>query len=238
MTQNVSWTTTAHPRLDRVWRTARWVLLLILVLSFVTTLLRLVPAHGSTRELAADIKAGRTHVVQTDSRDSDVTVRWSTGLLDDHSYVYHPAGLVMGWDQVEEDLRAALERAAGPAVRAVRFQEFDSGYGVGGLSALMPVFYVLLTPWAWLRHLALFAGAAVMARMLSARRHRLAEGAPWLLAALVTGLGFAAYACAESGRGGPAGRAPRWWRAWVASLGAWAVAVTLVTALLFGTGRL
>ncbi|MFI2207589.1 hypothetical protein ACH47Z_44495 [Streptomyces sp. NPDC020192] len=236
MTERVSKAPDAWP--DRMWRLARWALLLVLLLSFITTLLRVVPAHGSTRALVADIKAGRTHTVQTDAEGIDVTVRWSTGLLDDHSYVYHPAGFVPGTDQADQNVRATVTRAAGPAARAVRFHEFDATYGAGGLSLLLPVTSVLLTPWTWLRFLALFAGGAILARMLTARRHRLAEGAAWVLAALVTGAGFAAYLWAEPGREGPAGRAPRWWRAWLASLATGVGAAALGAVVLLVAGRL
>ncbi|WEO92652.1 hypothetical protein A6P39_000050 [Streptomyces sp. FXJ1.172] len=160
---------------DRVWRLGRWGLFLLL-LSFVTTLLRVVPAHGSTRALVADIKAGRTHTVHTDAEGTDVTVRWSTGLSDDHSYVYRPVGFVAGTDEADREFRSTVTGAAGTSANSVRFNEFDTTYGAGGLGLLLPVTYVLLTPWTWLRFLALFAGALVQARMLTASRHRLAEG--------------------------------------------------------------
>ncbi|MFI9649475.1 hypothetical protein ACIHAA_24650 [Streptomyces sp. NPDC052040] len=176
--------------------------------------------------------------MQTDAEGNDVTVRWSTGLLDEHSYVYHPPRFVPGTAEADQEFRTTVTRAAGPAARAVRFQEFDATYGSGGLALLLPVTHVLLTPWAWLRFTALFAGVVILARMLTARRHRSAEGVSWAVAALVTGAGFAAYLWAEPGRDAPAGRAPRWWRAWLASLATGAGVSALGALVLLAAGRL
>ncbi|MGW0767408.1 hypothetical protein [Streptomyces sp. NPDC002676] len=239
MTQRISGLSDA--RTDRVWRPVRWALLLVLVLSFATTLLRVVPASGSTRELVADIKAGRTHSVQMDAEGTDVTVRWSTGPLDEHSYVYRPAGFVAGTDEAARDFRATVTRAAGTSAERIRFRDFDATYGAGGLALLVPVAYVLLTPWTWLRYLAILTGAVVLARMLTARRHRLADGPAWALAGIVTGAGFLAYLWAESGSEprdpDSVTAAPRWWRAWLAALATGAGMGVLGAAVVFAAGR-
>jgi hypothetical protein len=242
MTQRASGPSDAWP--DKVWRPARWALLLVLVLSFVTTLLHVVPASGSTRALVADIRAGRTHTVRMDAEGTDVTVRWSTGPFDEHGYVYRPAGFVAGTEEAARDFRATVTRAAGTSAERVRFRDFDASYGAGGLTLLVPAAYVLLTPWTWLRYLALLTGALVLARMLTARRHRLATGPAWALAALVTGAGFLAYLWAEpgarpgSGTGAEGPTAvPRWWCAWLAALATGAGMAALGAAVLFAAGR-
>ncbi|MCX3058346.1 hypothetical protein [Streptomyces beihaiensis] len=205
---------------DRLWRSARWVLLAVLLLSFTTALLRVVPASGSTGSLVTDIKAGRTHTVWTDLQGTDVTVRWG-GLLTERSYVYRPVDPTQ--DSVPEFM-ATVRRKAGSAADQVRFRDFDATYGAGGLGLLLPVAYVLLTPWWWLRLAAVLAGLAVLARMLTASGHRRASGPAWALAGLVTGVGLLGYLWAEPGgtpKGGPPGSAagaPRWWRAWLATL--------------------
>ncbi|WP_055490710.1 hypothetical protein [Streptomyces sp. TP-A0356] len=224
---------------DKVWRPARWVLLLVLLLSFVTTLLRVVPASGSTRSLVADIKAGRTHTVQMDAADSEVTVRWSTGLLDDHSYVYKPTGFVLGPEDAVHDFTTTVTRATGPSAEHVRFSDFDAAYGAGGLTLLVPIAYALLTPWPWLRFLAILTGGLVLARMLTARRHRLASGPVWMLAALLTGTGFFGYLWAEPGTwASSAVSAPRrWWRAWLVALATGAGMAVTAVLVLFAAGR-
>ncbi|WP_225830439.1 hypothetical protein [Streptomyces sp. NK08204] len=236
MTQRLS--AVPGARSDRVWRPARWALLLVLLLSFVTTLLRVVPASGSTRALVADIKAGRTHAVRMDAEGTDVTVRWSTGPFSEHSYVYRPAGFVAGTDEAARDFTATVTRAAGASAQRIRFSDFDAGYGAGGLTLLVPVAYVLLTPWTWLRLLAILTGAVVLARMLTARRHRLADGPAWALAGLVTGAGLLAYLWAESGAEEPAAGTPRWWRAWPAALATGAGMGVLGAVVLLAAGRL
>jgi hypothetical protein len=208
---------------EQAWGLARWVLLPVFLLSFATVLLRVVPAPGSMNDLVADIKAGRTQTVLMDLQGTDVTVRWRTGPLTERSYVYRPAGFVQA---PVRDVMASVRREAGPAAAQVRFRDFDATYGAGGLGLLVPAAYVLLTPWRWLRLMALLAGLAVVARMLSARVHRRASGSAWALAGLVTGVGLVAYLWAEPGGVQESGlpdsvagaAALRWWRAWLAAL--------------------
>jgi len=104
---------------------------------------------------------------------------------------------------------------------------------------LVPVGWVLFTPWRWLRILAILAGVVIMARMLTARGHRRASGEAWLLAAVVTGMGFFGYLWAESGIAGPPGAtvAPRWWRAWLGALATGAGLGVAGGLILLATGR-
>ncbi|MFI9809172.1 hypothetical protein ACIHEJ_33325 [Streptomyces sp. NPDC052301] len=236
MAESVGRTPAAWP--DRVWRKARWALLSVLLLSFVTTLLHVVPAHGSTHALVTDIRAGRTHTVQTDAQGRVVTVRWNTGLLDDHSYVYRPTSFVAGTHEADLDLRATVDRAAGASARSVRFSEYDATYGAGGLSLLFPVGYVLLVPWTWLRLLVMSTGVVVLIRMITARRHRLATGPAWVLAALVTGAGFVGYLWVESGQQRSPAKAPHRRGAWLASLASAASTAALAATVLLAAGRL
>ncbi|MFJ4409358.1 hypothetical protein [Streptomyces sp. NPDC088910] len=233
-------------RLDRLWGPARWVLLAVLVLSFATVLLRIVPGGGSTGALARDIEAGRTHSVRVDDQGSDgITVRWSAGPLTERQYTYRPANpFPRGRNGVVGEFTADIRRQAGPAADGLAVRSFDSSYGAGGLTLLVPVAYVLLTPWAWLRVAALLAGLLVVVRTLAVTRHRRASGPAWLLACAVTGAGFFGYLWAEPGGGpgpGTSGdgsvRAPRWTRAWLASLASAAGLAVLGALLLLVAGR-
>ncbi|MBD0734169.1 hypothetical protein [Streptomyces sp. CBMA29] len=239
-------------RLDRLWGPARWALLAVLVLSFATVLLRIVPGGGSTAALARDIEAGRTHSVRVDDQGSDgITVRWSAGPLTERQYTYRPANPFPGGRAgVVGEFTADIRRQAGPAADGLAVRSFDSSYGAGGLTLLVPTAYVLLTPWAWLRVAALLAGLLVVLRTLAVTRHRRASGPAWLLACVVTGAGFFGYLWAEPGGGpgtgpgtGPGSsadgsvRQPRWTRAWLASLVSAAGLAVLGALLLLVAGR-
>jgi hypothetical protein len=229
-------------RLDRLWGPARWVLLAVLLLSFATVLLRIVPGDGSTGALVRDIKAGRTGTVHVDDGGSDgITVRWSAGPLTERQYTYTPANPFPGGRSgVIGEFTADIRQQAGRSADGLAVRSFDSSYGAGGLTLLLPAAYVLLTPWQWLRAAAVIAGLVVVVRTLALSRHRRASGPAWLLACVVTGAGFFGYLWAEPGdpaaAGGPAG-APRWTRAWLASLASAAGLATFGALLLLVAGR-
>lgn len=175
----------------------RIISLLVTVAGILAVVNVLAPGKADTAELRRDACDDRTSVIHVlYETPSSVEVRWSVGFLGEKELSYtfdEMPGMVGG----EAEFRRIFTEDLGGGCFQGAFDNQDPLEGIGGLSALIPVMYWFVVPYAWLQWVILAAWTLLLLDMISRPRLRAPTAGYWLVASLGLGVGFVAYCWSE-----------------------------------------